>query len=154
MSLNQSGSALPRARRVLAAGGARGVSLTLKLLAQTSLTGPFEWLRQNPDRMHLGRIGFDLPGPREIEVDGAEQTLDLWGGLLTSRFAVAGQSVEVRTCCHPAIDVLALRVRSPLLRDGRLAIWSRSRIRRRSARWRTGRRRCARDAHQRRREED
>src|SRR5256714_8232367 len=34
----------------------------------------FDWLRQNPHRLHLGRIGFDLPNPDEVK--NIEQTLD------------------------------------------------------------------------------
>ncbi len=52
----------------------------------------FNWLRENPHRMHLGRIGLELP-LRDIEIDNIEQTLDLWTGLLTSRFTVDGQPV-------------------------------------------------------------
>jgi len=79
----------------------------------------FNWLRENPHRMHLGRIGFDLPSS---EIGDIEQTLDLWAGLLVSRFTVAGQPVEVQTCVHPTRDLLAIRVRSPLLTDKRLKI--------------------------------
>jgi hypothetical protein len=79
----------------------------------------FNWLRENPHRMHLGRIGFRLPS---TEIADAEQTLDLWTGLLSSRFTVAGQSVEVQACVEPSRDILAIRVRSPLLREQRLGI--------------------------------
>jgi hypothetical protein len=79
----------------------------------------FEWLRQNPHRMHLGRIAFELPGK---EIASARQSLDLWSGLLTSRFEVAGERVEVETCCHPDVELLAVRVRSPLVRESRLGI--------------------------------
>ena len=79
----------------------------------------FEWLRQNPHRMHLGQIGFQLPSRDIVNI---EQTLDLWSGLLTSRFAVVGTPVEVQTCVHPSLDLLAVRVRSPLLADRRLKL--------------------------------
>ena len=79
----------------------------------------FNWLRENPHRVHLGRIAFELPSE---EISKAEQSLDLWSGLLSSGFEVAGQPVEVETCCHPAVDLLAVRVRSPLVRDGRLRV--------------------------------
>ena len=81
----------------------------------------FNWLRENPHRMHLSRIGFELPS-REIEIENIEQTLDLWSGLLVSRFNVLGQPVEVQTCVHPTRDLLAIRVRSPLLADKRLRL--------------------------------
>src|SRR3954471_21420837 len=53
----------------------------------TSSTGQkelFNWLRENPHRLHLGRIGFDLKNPDEIK--NIEQTLDLWSGTITSKF--------------------------------------------------------------------
>jgi hypothetical protein len=79
----------------------------------------FNWLRENPHRMHLGRIGFELPSR---EIADIEQTLDLWNGLLTSRFTIVGQPVEVQTCVHPTRDMLAVRVRSPLLAAGQLKV--------------------------------
>jgi hypothetical protein len=81
----------------------------------------FNWLRENPHRMHLGRIGLELPS-REVEIKNVEQTLDLWSGLLVSRFNVLGQPVEMQTCVHPTRDLVAIRVRSPLLADKRLKL--------------------------------
>jgi len=85
------------------------------------------WLRSNPHRLHLGRIGFQL-----TKADGSstttndlteiEQTLNLWDGMLVSHFKFDGQPVDVETVCHPSSDLLAVRVRSPLLKLGRLGI--------------------------------
>jgi hypothetical protein len=85
------------------------------------------WLRANPHRLHLGQIGLRLTGadgaPAEIgDLENPQQTLNLWAGLLSSRFELEGQPVRVLTICHPACDVLAVRVESPLLAAGRLAI--------------------------------
>ncbi len=90
-------------------------------------TPEIEWLRANPHRLHLGRLGFDLvtaDGRRAIPSDltGIEQTLDLWSGELVSRFSLDGHPVEVRTVCHPGVDALAVRVVSPLIRRGRLRV--------------------------------
>jgi len=85
------------------------------------------WLRANPHRLDLGRLGFVLVHadgrPAEI-TDLAEprQTLDLWTGVLQSRFQFDGQPVHVRTVCHPDRDAIAVRVESPLLADGRLQV--------------------------------
>jgi hypothetical protein len=75
----------------------------------------FDWLRENPHRMHLGRIGLDLrraDGSRATPNDLSEinQTLDLWTGILDSRFRFAGQSLRVLTACHPQLDLLAIRI--------------------------------------------
>ena len=82
------------------------------------------WLRANPHRLDLGRIGLVLthddgsPVPLEA-LAAVEQTLDLWTGTLTSQFTVDGIAVRVDTAMHPDRDVLAVRVTSPLVRRGR-----------------------------------
>lgn len=90
-------------------------------------TPEVDWLRENPHRLHLGRIGFQLTkegGERAAAADltGIEQALDLWRGVLVSHFELEGQPVDVQTVCHPTLDLLAVRVESPLLAAGRLAI--------------------------------
>jgi len=72
----------------------------------------FNWLRENPHRLHLGRVG--LLGIAEDEISGAEQTLDLWTGTLISKFTYKGKVVTVRTCVHPTLDMLACEIDSPL----------------------------------------
>jgi hypothetical protein len=90
-------------------------------------TPEIEWLRANPHRLHLGRLGFRLlradgrEAKRE-DVSGVEQVLDLWNGALRSRFRLDGERVEVETLCHPRLDLVAVRVVSPLVRRGRLAL--------------------------------
>jgi len=80
----------------------------------------FAWLRENPHRLNLARIGLSLDGKRPLpaEFSPIEQKLDLFTGTLTSRFRLRGQEVTVRTACHPELDALALRVESPLLANG------------------------------------
>ncbi len=62
----------------------------------------FDWLRENPHRLHLGKIGFVIGSPSEVT--SISQTLDLWTGILRSEFHWNGQPVEVETCCHPMLD--------------------------------------------------
>ncbi|HVM62824.1 MAG TPA: glycoside hydrolase family 65 [Verrucomicrobiae bacterium] len=90
-------------------------------------TPEIDWLRANPHRLHLGRIGFvltkaDGSAARTNDLGGIEQTLDMWNGVLVSHFTFEGQPVEVQTICHPMLDLLAVRVTSPLLRRGRIGI--------------------------------
>ncbi|MBN2475791.1 MAG: hypothetical protein JXB62_14360 [Pirellulales bacterium] len=85
------------------------------------------WLRANPHRLGLGRIGFELlrEDGTKAEVDdlrAVEQTLDLWTGALLSRFEMEGETVRVSTRCHPRLDLLAVRVESPLIRLKRLRV--------------------------------
>jgi hypothetical protein len=87
----------------------------------------FNWLRENPHRLHLGRIGFDLkksdgsPAAPE-DIKGIEQALDQWTGLLTSRFEFEGKPVLVQTCVHPDLDLLSAHVESPLLANGQMQV--------------------------------
>jgi hypothetical protein len=85
------------------------------------------WLRSNPHRMHLGQVGFRLTkssGERVVPADLSDirQTLSLWDGVLVSHFKFEGEPVDVETVCHPTDDTLAVRVTSPLLAKGQIAI--------------------------------
>jgi hypothetical protein len=84
----------------------------------------YNWLRENPHRLNLGRISLLLDGqPLRLEdIAEVHQTLDLWTGILDSRFRLRGQPVHVRTCCHPARDSVAIAVDSPLLAAQSLSI--------------------------------
>lgn len=85
------------------------------------------YLRENPHRLHLGRIGFRLAytsgrPARPEDLADVRQTLDLWNGVIESHFQFDGQAVDVTTVCHPALDAVAVQVKSPLLGEGRLGI--------------------------------
>lgn len=86
-----------------------------------------EWLRANPHRLHLGRIGLRITKSDGADAGledlaGTSQTLDLWNGWLSSRFEVEGQRIKVSTVCHPTRDALAVRIESPLIERGRLRV--------------------------------
>ncbi|HEY9509745.1 MAG TPA: hypothetical protein VIV82_07780 [Verrucomicrobiae bacterium] len=90
-------------------------------------TPEIKWLRKNPHRLDLGQVGLILvrqDGSRaEIgDLSQVEQTLDLWNGVLHSRFQFDGERVEVQTLCHPSRDLLGVRIVSPLLKTGRLKV--------------------------------
>lgn len=90
-------------------------------------TPEISWLRANPHRLHLGHVGFALflaDGRRATAADlrDIRQTLDLWHGVIRSAFSIEGQAVQVETVVHPTLDGLAVRVRSPLVAAGRLAV--------------------------------
>jgi len=87
------------------------------------------WLWVNPHRLDLARVGLELrarpggPPAQDIsEVQDVDQRLDLWEGLLHSRFRHADSAYSVTTVCHPDEDVVAVRVASPALRDGRATV--------------------------------
>jgi hypothetical protein len=84
----------------------------------------FNWLRENPHRLNLARIGFLLDGKAlsSDSVEGIDQRLSLWDGTIESRFELEGKPVKVRTCCHESRDCIAVEVESPLAAAGRLAV--------------------------------
>lgn len=90
-------------------------------------TPEISWLRNNPHRLDLGRIGFvlkhtdgSLATPADIA--NVQQKLDLWDGCILSHFTFDGEPVDVVTVCSPNHDGIAVRVVSPLAAKGRLAI--------------------------------
>ena len=87
----------------------------------------YHWLRQNPHRLQLGYVMFRLfrrdGTPVSLgEIDGIHQRLDLWTGIIYSRFCVEGVPVTVRTVCHGERDAVGVSVSSPLVAEGRLRI--------------------------------
>ncbi|HET7811845.1 MAG TPA: hypothetical protein VFL16_14840 [Steroidobacteraceae bacterium] len=86
-----------------------------------------QWLRENPHRFSLGRLALHLEGEdgkRAVFADlsATKQTLDLWNGRIESSFTWLGQPVEVETSVYPYRDMLIVRVKSPLLSDGRVGV--------------------------------
>ena len=82
------------------------------------------WLFNNPRRLDLGRIGLRFP-QSDVgigDVRAARIELDLWTGLIHSRFEVIGGRVEVWTVADPERSVAATRVRSALLADGQIEL--------------------------------
>lgn len=87
----------------------------------------YNWLRQNPHRLNLARIGFAFTGKdgrraRRGDIGGISQTLDLYAGILYSEFTVFGEPCRVETCCHPERDQMSVRIKSPMADEGRIAI--------------------------------
>lgn len=86
-----------------------------------------QWLRANPHRLHLGRIGFDIrktDGSRIAleDVTNIRQRANIWRGVIRSQFAVRGKTVQVDTAVHPAVDQVAVRMHSELLKSGDVGI--------------------------------
>lgn len=72
------------------------------------------WLRANPHRLDLARIGLVLAGatPSVDELGACRQVLDLWTGVITSELSLAGRPLRVSTACHPTEDTVAVRIES------------------------------------------
>jgi len=85
------------------------------------------YLRQNPHRLHLGMIGLDIINPdgspvKADEISYTDQVLDPWTGELHSKFRIGNVPVEVTTFCHQGMDLIAARIKSPLINRGLLRV--------------------------------
>ena len=86
-----------------------------------------QWLRENPHRFSLGAarpvpVNADGKPAAFTDLSATRQTLDMWTGRLASSFVFDGAPVEVETSVHPDRDIVIVRLRSPLLSDGRLGV--------------------------------
>lgn len=101
---------------------ADGSTLSLPTLQNTPAG---DWLRRNPRLHPLGQLSLDWQKPdgsafTPADVENPAQTLDLWRGLITSRFSLGGVPVAVFTSCAPDSDTVAVRIASPLVARGQL----------------------------------
>lgn len=82
------------------------------------------YFRENPHPIPLGQISFVYRGqPLDpAALTAIDQTLDLWTGLVRSTYLLDGQRVVVETVAHSALSRVGVRVVSPLLKDGALAV--------------------------------
>jgi hypothetical protein len=92
---------------------------------QNSASG--NWLRANPHRLHLGKIGFkikksdgsDIQIPDITEIYQIE---DIWQGLVESEFSIENYQFNVETACHPLLDQIAVKIKSDMLATSRVGI--------------------------------
>ncbi|KAA6352626.1 hypothetical protein EZS27_000078 [termite gut metagenome] len=85
------------------------------------------WYRANPHRLHLGNIGLELTNDDGIsiktdDIKAVNQELDLWNGLVMSRFVIGEDSAFVKTVCHPSKDQIAVDIHSLLITKGVMKI--------------------------------
>lgn len=82
------------------------------------------WLRANPHRLDLGRVGLVGAGgtPLRGVLTEVRQRLDLWHGVVSSACTLDGLRLEVTTACHPELDAVAWRVVAPDGGADRLAV--------------------------------
>jgi len=118
---NPNNYTLADANRDFTNAAGRIISLPTK---QSSPAG--DWLRKNPRTQPLGQVLLDFKKPDDSrllpeDIQKPEQRLDLWRGVLTSRYEIAGKPVKVTTVCHPQYDMLAVRIESELLAHGKLS---------------------------------
>ncbi|HJX71565.1 MAG TPA: hypothetical protein VJ346_06425, partial [Bacteroidales bacterium] len=86
------------------------------------------YLRQNPHRLHLGVIGLELTHPNgqpvmPEDIKDIHQKLDMWSGRIQSIFKIDNTPVEVITCCHQDLDLIAAEINSPLIEKGQIKVF-------------------------------
>ena len=88
----------------------------------------YHWLRQNPHKCNLVRIGLvslTESGYEEFHIEDIsdiEQTLHMELGCLDSRFVLAGQAYRVETYCAGNQDTLAFQAESDALSRGQAGV--------------------------------
>ena len=86
-----------------------------------------KWLRENPQRLPLGQVGFeflkqDNSQLEMTDIKNISQKLDLWKGIIKSRFSFEGKEVSVSTICNPDKDIIAVKVKSQLISDKKISV--------------------------------
>ncbi len=86
-----------------------------------------DWLRKNPRDLPLGQLAlvWDKPDGSAFtpaDIQEPEQTLDLWTGIITSKFKLGGVPVTVFTACDPNSDRVGVAITSALVTQGRLRV--------------------------------
>jgi hypothetical protein len=82
------------------------------------------YFRENPHPIPLGQISLWLDGRivEEAELLRIEQTLNPWTGIIRSAYMLAGEPVVVETVAHATASAAAVRIESPLVQAGRVAV--------------------------------
>jgi hypothetical protein len=87
-----------------------------------------DWLRKNPRAFPVGQLQlvWDKPDGSAFtpaDIEEPEQTLDLWTGVITSRFKLGGEPVTVSTACGRGWgDTVLVRIESVLVAQGKLRV--------------------------------
>ncbi|KAF9009618.1 Six-hairpin glycosidase-like protein [Cyathus striatus] len=76
-----------------------------------------QWLISNPNRVNLGG------NVTEDDLQSKGQQLDLWSGVLTSKFELDGEEVVVQTASAQDDNIIGTKVESRLVQQGKLAVF-------------------------------
>lgn len=71
-----------------------------------------DYFRANPHRLHLGSVGLELKDVALSDIVNPTQILDMWNGVIESRFKVNNSSYRVVTASHPDKDMIAARIKT------------------------------------------
>ncbi|HWA29425.1 MAG TPA: glycoside hydrolase 43 family protein [Lacunisphaera sp.] len=84
-----------------------------------------DWLRRNPRLHPLGQISLEWADGTMLkpeDLTDIEQTLDLWTGIITSKYKLRGVPVTVTTGCDSGTDTVALRLESKLIDQDKIRV--------------------------------
>lgn len=105
--------------------GRKGRTISYPKRRQPGNEEVYDWLRENPHRLNLSRIGLTL-GKEEITssmIHSIHQELHLYEGILESSFAIGKDACKVETACDNAGNqVLAFRLTGQALRNKNLEV--------------------------------
>lgn len=89
-----------------------------------------QWLISNPNRVNLGRVGLaflssagQVLDVTETNLTDIQQSLDLWNGIITSKFSFQNVPITIETVCAQTADTVGVNITSSLLQQGRLAVF-------------------------------
>jgi len=105
----------------------RDVSYSVQVKEPERNKNAVEYFRQNPHRLQLGNMGLEIKKKDGSlvsikDITDIRQTLNMWSGEIHSIFKVEGISVDVITYCHQQADIIAIKIKSDLIKEGRIAI--------------------------------
>ena len=105
----------------------RNISYSVQLKEPARKRNAVDWFRQNPHRLQLGNIGFEILKKNGSlatisDVQNIHQTLNMWTGEIHSQFTIENIPVDVVTYCHQQKDAIAVKINSVLLKEGRIQI--------------------------------
>ena len=105
----------------------RKISYTVQPKEPERAKKAVEYFRVNPHRLQLGNIGLEITKndgslATSTDIKNINQQLDVFTGIITSKFTVDNYPVTILTVCHQQQDVLAFKIESPLCGLNRIAI--------------------------------
>ena len=105
----------------------RKISYTVQPKEPERAKKAVEYFRVNPHRLQLGNIGLEIKKKDGSlatvdDIKNIDQELDLWTGIITSSFTVEDIPVKLITVSHQLQDAVAFKIKSPLLKEKRIAV--------------------------------
>ena len=105
----------------------RKISYTVQPKEPERAKKAVEYFRVNPHRLQLGNIGLEITKndgslATSTDIKNINQQLDVFTGIIYSKFTVDNYPVTISTVCHQQQDVLAFKIESPLCGLNRIAI--------------------------------